>query len=85
MTNPDHERRDEKAIRGRGLTAIDAALLLIVVLLIAQMWLLSATLESFLAGHTEVAVPAAFISVALFAGCFLLNRFVARVDRRVRE
>jgi uncharacterized protein DUF6755 len=42
---------------------------LIVVLLIVQIWLLSATLESFLAGHREAAVPGAIISAILFASC----------------
>ena len=40
-----------------GLTAIDGAMVLIVILLIVQIWLLSATLESYLAGHREAAVP----------------------------
>lgn len=35
----------------RGLVAIDGAMALIVILLIVQIWLLSATLEAFLAGH----------------------------------
>ena len=46
----------------RGLTAIDGAMVLIVILLIVQIWLLSATLESYLAGHREAAVPGAIIS-----------------------
>jgi len=37
--------------QNRGLTAIDGAMVLIIILLIVQIWLLSATLESFLAGH----------------------------------
>ena len=48
--------------QNRGLTAIDGAMALIVVLLIVQIWLLSATLESYLAGHREAAVPGAIIS-----------------------
>src|SRR5438445_13097177 len=35
--------------QNRGLTAIDGAMVLIVVLLIVQIWLLSATFEAFLA------------------------------------
>jgi hypothetical protein len=60
----------------RSLVAVDAALLFIVVLLVAQMWLLSATLESYLAGHREAALPGLLISAALFAGCFAIYRFV---------
>src|SRR5262245_49214322 len=35
----------------RGITAIDGAIALLVILLIVQMWLLTATLETYLAGH----------------------------------
>src|SRR3974390_561916 len=48
--------------QNRGLTAIDGAMVLIIILLIVQIWLLSATLESYLAGHREAAVPGAIIS-----------------------
>jgi hypothetical protein len=66
----------------RGLTAIDGAMALIVLLLIVQMWLLSATLDAYLAGHTEVVLPGAVISGALFIGCASLYLFVVRLDRR---
>ncbi|MGE5644614.1 MAG: DUF6755 family protein [Acidobacteriota bacterium] len=71
--------------QNRGLTAIDGAMVLIVVLLIVQIWLLSATLESYLAGHREVAVPGAILSAVLFAACFALYRFVDRIDSDVRR
>jgi len=69
----------------RGLTAIDGAMALIVFLLIVQIWLLSATLESFLAGHRDAAIPGAIISAILFAACFALYRFVDRIDSEVRR
>jgi hypothetical protein len=69
----------------RGLTAIDAAMVLIVVLLIVQIWLLSATLESFLAGHRDAAIPGAIISGVLFLACLALYLFVARIDSEVRK
>jgi hypothetical protein len=65
---------------GRGLTAIDGAVALIVILLMTQMWLLWATLEAYLAGHHETAVPGAVVSGILFAACFALYLFVERVD-----
>ena len=68
-----------------GLTAIDGAMVLIVILLIVQIWLLSATLESYLAGHREAAVPGAIISGILFAACLALYRFVDRIDSDVRQ
>jgi hypothetical protein len=69
----------------RGLTAIDGALALIAILLIVQMWLLTATLESFLAGHHEGALPAAVVSAVLFLACVGLYLFVEDVDREERK
>ena len=71
--------------QNRGLTAIDGAMVLIVVLLVVQIWLLSATLESYLAGHRDAAVPGVIISAILFAACFALYRFVDRIDSEVRK
>ena len=51
-------------------------------ILVVQMWLLTATLESYLAGHEETAVPGAILSAVLFSACGGLFLFVARVDRR---
>ena len=69
----------------RGLTAIDGAMVLVVILLMVQMWLLSATLESFLAGDRAAALPAAIISALIFLACFGLYLFVERVDAEVRR
>jgi len=77
-------RPGHPAPQRRGLTAIDGALALIAILLIVQMWLLTATLEGFLAGHREGILPAAALSGLLLAGCFGLYRFVVRVDRARR-
>ena len=71
--------------QNRGLTAIDGAMVLIIVLLVVQIWLLSATLESYLAGHRDAALPGAIISGILFAACLGLYRFVERIDSEVRK
>ncbi|HYM10196.1 MAG TPA: DUF6755 family protein [Bryobacterales bacterium] len=78
-------RPPQLASQNRGLTAIDGAIVLIVVLLIVQMWLVTATLESFLDGHGDVALPAAVISGLLFLACFALYAFIARIDAEVRR
>ena len=67
--------------RRRRRVAIDAALLFVVLLLMVQMWLLTATLESYLAGHHEVALPGLLTSLGLFAAGFALYRLVVRLDR----
>ena len=71
--------------RKHGLTAIDGALALIALLLVVQMWLLTATLDSYLAGHHEVALPAAIISGVLFLICAALYLFVRRIDVEARN
>ena len=53
---------------------------LIAILLIVQIWLLSATLESFLGGNHHTALPAAIFSGVIFLICLGLYAFVDRVD-----
>ena len=60
--------------------AMDAAIALIALLLIVQMWVLTASLETLLAGHLSAALPGAATSGLLFAGCLGLYRFLARLD-----
>jgi hypothetical protein len=75
----------EPSKQRRGLVAIDGAMALIVILLIVQIWLLSATLETYLAGHTGEVLPAAIFSGLIFSGCLALDFFVRRVDQESRR
>ncbi|MBL8292610.1 MAG: hypothetical protein JNN08_12280 [Bryobacterales bacterium] len=52
--------------RKKGLAVVEAVLVMIVIVLIVQMWLLTSTLESYLAGHQEVVLPAVAVSGLLF-------------------
>jgi Family of unknown function (DUF6755) len=70
--------------RKGGITAINGAMALIAILLVVQMWLLTATLEAFLAGHDEPILPAAVISGIVFAACAGLFIFIRRIDATVR-
>jgi hypothetical protein len=69
----------------KGLTALDAALTMLVILLVVQMWLLTATLESYLAGHLDVVMPGLSVSALLMAACVALYGFVRRVDHEVKR
>jgi hypothetical protein len=69
----------------KGLTAIDGAMALIVVLLLVQIWLVMATLETYLAGHYEVALPAAVVSGIIFLACFGFYLFIERMDAEFRR
>jgi hypothetical protein len=73
-----------KPQQNRGLTAIDAVTALLVILLVVQIWLLSATLDTYLAGHAEAAVPAAVASGVICGACFALYGFVRKIDRNAR-
>ncbi|HYA62985.1 MAG TPA: DUF6755 family protein [Candidatus Sulfotelmatobacter sp.] len=75
----------ERSKQRRGSVAIDGGMALIVILLVVQIWLLSATLEAFLAGHAGAVLPAAVFSGLLFSACLALNFFVERVDRESRR
>jgi hypothetical protein len=69
----------------KGLTVLNAALTMLVVLLIVQMWLLTATLESYLAGHLDVVMPGLGVSAVLMVACLALYGFVRRVDHEVKR
>jgi hypothetical protein len=72
MIQPGWRRVDPR------LTVVDGALALIAVIVIVQIWLLTATLEAWLAGHHTVALPAAIVSGLLLAGAAGLMGFVSR-------
>jgi hypothetical protein len=68
-------------VRAKRRVAVDAVMLLVILLVITQMWLLTATLESYLAGHHDVAMPGMAVSAVLFLSCLALYRLVVRLDR----
>lgn len=70
-----------EAARARRRTAVDAGMLFVIIMLITQMWLLTATLESYLAGHHDVALPGMITSGVLFVLCFVLYRVIVRLDK----
>lgn len=75
----------EPSKQRRGLVAIDGAMAVIITLLVVQIWLLNATLETFLAGHKGAVLPAAIFSGLAFLGCLALEFFVTRVDQESRQ
>ncbi len=71
--------------KSRGLNAISGAMSLIVVLLMVQIWLLTATLDSYLSSRHSASIPGAIISGVIFLFCFGLYLFVEKIDRDVRD
>ena len=78
-------RASQFSKQSRGLTAIDGAMALIVILLMVQIWLLSATLDAYLSGHREVALPGALVSGLLFGACGGLYLFVHRLESSAKD
>jgi predicted Co/Zn/Cd cation transporter (cation efflux family) len=78
-------RASQFSKQSRGLTAIDGAMALIVILLMVQIWLLSATLDAYLSGHREVALPGAIVSGLIFAACAGLYLFVHRIESSAKD
>jgi predicted Co/Zn/Cd cation transporter (cation efflux family) len=78
------QQNQEGLPQRRGFPAIDGSLAWIVILLVVQMWWLTASLEAYLSGHRESALPAAIVSAILFLLCVLLFLFIRNVDRQVR-
>ncbi len=69
----------------RGLNAITGAMALIVVLLMVQIWLLTATLQAYLSGDRSAALPATVFSAIIFAVCIGLYLFIDRLDAQARQ
>jgi hypothetical protein len=55
--------------RSQKLTIIYGILCIVIIIDVLQLWLLSATMNAFLAGHSGVILPAAIAS----SFCFFLN------------
>jgi cytochrome b561 len=60
--------------RSQRITIVNGALVLTVVLVVLQLWLLTATMNAFLGGDTETSVPATLVSL----GCLVVNLWLLR-------
>lgn len=68
--------------RSQRLTIVAGILCFVLVLVVLQLWLLTATMESFLGGGDAIVVPAALASTACFALNFsLLHFFLRKLER----
>ena len=74
-----------RKLREQGLTLFTGIMWLVGIVVIVQLWLVSAALEALLAGNTRVLIPSALVSLALLGSNGGLLRFVAGLDRRIRR
>lgn len=81
----DREEKNIPRTRRQYLVAIDGSLALISVLVVVQMWLLTASLEAYLSGHHDKAIPGAIFSGILFAAVASLYTFVRRLEKQSRH
>jgi hypothetical protein len=65
--------------RTQRLTIVNGILLVVVLIVVLQLWLLTATMNAYLGGHASTVVPAALVSL----GCFGLNLGLLRYLRRL--
>ena len=68
-------------MKRKTISAMDAAMVMVIIVVIVQVWLLTSTVELVLAGERGIAIPAAILSGVLFAACAALFLFVRRLDR----
>lgn len=61
--------RGPRFVRGERMTIVNGILLLVVVIVVLQLWLFTATMNAWLGGDRGIVVPAALVSL----GCLGLN------------
>lgn len=70
-----------KFARGQRITIVNGILSFVVLIVVLQLWLLTATMNAWLGGDTSVLIPAATVSM----GCLGLNVgllwYLYRLDR----
>ncbi|HEY7957519.1 MAG TPA: DUF6755 family protein [Polyangia bacterium] len=71
--------------RRQGLSLMTALCLLIGTLLVIQLWLVAASLDALYAGDVGVLVPAALVSLGMFAVNGFLLWYGADFDRRLKR
>lgn len=68
-----------RVARPQRLTIVNGILLIVVLLVVVQLWLLTATMNAFLAGEAGTVVPAALASLACLGLNLGLLRYLMRL------
>ena len=66
---PSSDPQEPRFPRSQRMTIVNAILVFVVLIVILQLWLLTATMNAYLGGNTRILMPAALASLA----CFGLN------------
>ena len=68
--------------RQQKMTIIFGILSIVIMIVVLQLWLLTATMNAFLAGQERVIIPAAVASIICFALNAGLLSYIYRMERR---
>lgn len=66
--------------RGRRMVIVNGILVFVILIVVLQLWLLTATMNAYLGGDTNVVVPAALASIVCLALNLGLLRYLYRLD-----
>jgi hypothetical protein len=70
--------------RSQRTTIVYGILCIVLILVVIQLWLLTATMNSFLGGDESVPLPASLVSLACLALNIGLLRYLYRLDKQRR-
>jgi hypothetical protein len=68
--------------RHQKMTIVFGILSIVVIVVVLQLWLLTATMNAFLAGQERVVIPAALASIVCFGFNAGLLSYIYRMERR---
>ena len=67
--------------RSQRLTVVLGILLIVLLLVILQLWLFTATMEAYLGGNDNIVIPALLASIVCFLLNFGLFHYLRNLDR----
>jgi hypothetical protein len=73
-------KRRTRFARSQRMTVVNGILVFVVLIVMLQLWLLTATMNGYLGGDTSVVVPAAIASLVCFALNVGLLRYLFKLD-----
>lgn len=73
-------RHESRLTRAQRMTILNGILLFVVLIVVLQLWLLTATMNAYLGGDTAVALPAALASLACLGLNLGLLRHLYRLE-----
>jgi hypothetical protein len=72
--------RPSRFSRSQRMTMVNGVLLLVILIVVLQLWLLTATVNAYLGGDSGIVLPAALASVACLGLNIGLLRYLFRLD-----